>query len=240
MKTSKKKIFILFLAGIFCACLLYSAIYIYLRNDNWMEHCAKSKFVSYSRGYVYDGHSVELMQQYQDNYNFASIEGFTIPGRLIEKTYWELKFPKASTYPEEWKLPNPDKDWNKVLKIGRSRSETAYSELQRISKSNKDLPSGKLATTMVELWDPLLKTFISSSPRKVTDIPWYAINGVGIYHVKIQVKKDGTVTKASMYRNDDQQKEAEEIIKHTLYCPAKDGQDYLEAEYTTGMFVCGF
>lgn len=142
--------------------LLYSGIYMYLRNDDWIDHDAKSKFVNYSTGYVYDGHKVELMHQYQDNYNFAAIERFTLPGRLTEKAYWEAKNPKGTAYPKDWKLPNPDEDWNKVLRIGKSRSEIAYSMLQKISKFNKNLPSGKLAITMLGLWDPLLRTYISS------------------------------------------------------------------------------
>jgi hypothetical protein len=238
MKSRKLKILAFFAAGIFLSVLIYSSVYVYFRNDDWIDHDTHWKFVNYSTGYVYDGHSVELKRQYQDN--FASIEGFTLPGRLIEKRFWEIKHPRGTPYPKEWKLPEPDKDWNKVLQIGKSRSETAYLELQKISESNKDLPSGKLAAKMIEVWDPMLKTYISSSPREITDIPWYAFDGIGIYRVKVLVKKDGMVAKASMYREDHKQVAAEAIIRHTLYCPAKDSQDYLEAEYEGGMLVCGF
>lgn len=100
MKPGKTKIFIFFLAGISLTFLIYSAIYIYLRNDDWMEHNAKSKFINYSTGYVYDEHTVELKRQYRDYFDFSSIEGFTLPGRLIEKKYWEIKNPKGSHLPK--------------------------------------------------------------------------------------------------------------------------------------------
>jgi hypothetical protein len=137
MSYSKLKIFGLFVAGLFLAGLLYSGAYIYLRNDDWIDHDPKFKFVNYSTGYVYDGHEVELKRQYRECFKFDSIEGLTLPGRMIEKKYWEIKNPKGSHFPKEWELPDPDKDWNKVLNIGKSRSETAYSELQRISKTTR-------------------------------------------------------------------------------------------------------
>lgn len=148
--------------------------------------------------------------------------------------------PKGIPFAQEWKLPDPDRDWNKVLQLGKSKSETAYSELQKISKNNKDLPSGKLAATTLQLWDPLLRTFISSSPREIRDIPSYVIDEAGIYHIKVLVKKDGTAANVSMNLDDKHQKAEEEVMMHTLYCPAKDGADYLEAEWAMNIFACAF
>ena len=62
MKSSKLKIFAFFVGGVFFAGVLYSGIYTYLRNDDWIDHDAKWKFVNYSTGYVYDGHEVELKE----------------------------------------------------------------------------------------------------------------------------------------------------------------------------------
>jgi hypothetical protein len=238
MKSSKSKIFTFFLGGFFLAGLLYSGIYIYLRTDDWIDHDAKSKFVNYSTGYIYDGHQVELKRQYRECFKFESIEGLTLPGRLIEKTYWEIKNPKGSHFPKEWKLPDPDKDWSKVLNIGKSRSETAYSELQKISNTNKNFPSGKLAAIMLDLWDPHLRTFLLSEPIAVIELPLYGTQGIGIHDIDVLVKKDGTVGKAAVSRNGKQ--ETVEIIQHTLYCPAKNIEDYSESNFKRMRIVCGF
>jgi hypothetical protein len=93
---------------------------------------------------------------------------------------------------------------------------------------------------MIKMWDPLLRTFVSSSPREITDIPEYALKTAGFYRIKIQVKKDGTVANASLQLDDQRQATAEEIVRHTLYCPAKDGQDYLESDYSIGIIACAF
>ncbi|HEY7162301.1 MAG TPA: hypothetical protein VH815_13630, partial [Acidobacteriota bacterium] len=61
----------------------------------------------------------------------------------------------------------------------------------------------------------------------------------GFYKINVFVKKDGTVGRASMRREDEKRNEAEEIIEHTLYCPAKDGVDYLDTEYEFQIWVCG-
>jgi hypothetical protein len=83
MKFSKLRIFAFFVGGVFLAGLFYSGAYIYLRNDEWIDHDAKWKFANYSTGYVYDGHEVELKRQYRECFKFESIESLTLPGRLI-------------------------------------------------------------------------------------------------------------------------------------------------------------
>jgi hypothetical protein len=239
MKYSKLKIFSLFPCGFLLAGFLYSGIYLYFRYDNWIEHNDFSKYINYSTGFVYNGHKVHLMSQYEGDYHFAPVEVLTRPGRCAEEKFWEIKQPKGSPYPEHWKLPAPDKDWQRVLQIGKSRSITAYSELQRISAANQTLPSGKLAATMIKLWDPQLRTFIRSEPRAIIDLPSYAINKIGHYQIRVVVTKDGKVGRARIFRTGEIEKSIEEIIQYTLYCPAKDGFDYLESAYEYQIWACG-
>lgn len=238
MKSKIRKI-IISPSFFFCIVLLYIGIYIYFRHDNWIEHDNFSRYINYSTGFVYNGHKVHLANQYACDYHYAPVELITRPARWAEEKFWEIKQPKGSKYPKDWKLPLPDKDWYTVLQIGKSRSVTAYSELQTISKSNKDLPSGKLAATMLKLWDPILRTYISSEPRIVIKEQDIVPESIGHYSINIVVKTDGKVQSITLTNPAPPFELQREVMMHELYCPAKDGSDYIESQLSYIRMVCG-
>lgn len=111
--------------------------------------------------------------------------------------------------------------------------------METISKANKDVPSGKLAATMLKLWDPLLRTYISNKPRIVVEEQNLVSESIGHYWIKIVVKGDGTVKNITLTNPSPPFELQREVMMHELYCPAKDGSDYIEGELSYIRMVCG-